>query len=103
MAGEKVEGLTVAPISAALRSRYDLAETVRGVVVTAVEARSEAGRLRFQPGMVIVQANGRNVSTVRELRDAVEAARSANRPGVLLLVRTSAGNAPIVLPFAKSE
>ena len=103
VAGEKVEGLTVAPISAALRSRYDLAETVRGVVVTAVEARSEAGRLRFQPGMVIVQANGRNVSTVRELRDAVEAARSANRPGVLLLVRTSAGNAPIVLPFAKSE
>ena len=103
VAGEKVEGLTVAPISAALRSRYDLAETVRGVVVTAVEARSEAGRLRFQPGMVIVQANGRNVSTVRELRDAVEAARSANRPGVLLLVRTTAGNAPIVLPFAKSE
>ena len=103
VAGEKVEGLTVAPISAALRSRYDLAETVRGVVVTAVEPRSEAGRLRFQPGMVIVQANGRNVSTARELRDAVEAARSANRPGVLLLVRTTAGNAPIVLPFAKSE
>ena len=40
---------------------------------------------------------------VKELRDAVEAARSANRPGVLLLVRTSAGNTPVVLPFAKSE
>ncbi|MNH53362.1 putative periplasmic serine endoprotease DegP-like precursor [compost metagenome] len=103
VAGEKVEGLTVAPITAALRSRYDLADSVRGVVVTAVEARSEAGRLRFQPGMVIVQANGRNVTTVRELRDAVEAARTARRPGVLLLVRTSGGNAPIVLPFAKSE
>jgi serine protease Do len=103
VAGEKVEGLTVAPITAALRSRYDLADSVRGVVVTAVEARSEAGRLRFQRGMVIVQANGRNVTTVRELRDAVEAARTARRPGVLLLVRTSGGNAPIVLPFAKSE
>ncbi|MFZ4166937.1 Do family serine endopeptidase [Brevundimonas sp. NPDC058933] len=103
VAGEKVEGLTVAPITPALRSRYELAETVRGVVVTAVETRSEAGRLRFQPGMVIVQANGRNVTTAKELRDAVEVARTARRPGVLLLVRTPAGNAPIVLPFAKPE
>ncbi|MET4682440.1 Do family serine endopeptidase [Brevundimonas faecalis] len=101
--GETVEGLTLAPISPALRTRYDLPAEARGVVVTAVEARSEAGRLRFQPGMVIVQANGRNVTTVRELRDAVAAARTAGRPGVLLLVRTSSGNAPIVLPFAKSE
>ncbi|WP_312148256.1 Do family serine endopeptidase, partial [Brevundimonas sp.] len=103
VAGEKVEGLTVAPISAALRSRYDLPESARGVVVTAVEARSEAGRLRFEPGMVIVQANGRNLTSVKDLRDAVEAVRAARRPGVLLLVRTLGGNAPIVLPFAKSE
>lgn len=101
--GEKVEGLTVSPMTAALRSRYDLPESARGVVVTAVEARSEAGRLRFQPGMVIVQANGRNLTSVKDLRDAVEEVRAARRPGVLLLVRTPGGNAPIVLPFAKSE
>jgi len=102
-AGEKVEGLTVAAISPALRSRYDLPADARGVVITAVETRSEAGRLRFQPGMVIVQANGRNLTSVKDLRDAVEAVRTARRPGVLLLVRTPSGNAPIVLPFAKSE
>ena len=101
--GEKVEGLTVAPISAALRSRYELPENVRGVVVTAVEARSEAGRLRFQPGMVILQADGRNLTSVKDMRDAVEAVKTARRPGVLLMVRTASGNVPIVLPFAKSE
>ncbi len=101
--GEKVEGLTVAPITAALRSRYDLPDNARGVVVTAVEPRSEAGRLRIQPGMVIVQADGRNLTSVKDLRDAVEAVRTARRPGVLLLVRTPNGNAPVVLPFAKSE
>lgn len=101
--GEKIEGLTVAPISAALRSRYDLSAETRGVVVTAVEAQSRAGRLGFRPGFVVLQANGRSVASVKEFRDAVEAARSAGRPGVLLLVRTPAGNNPVVVPFAKSE
>ncbi len=101
--GEKIEGLTVAPISVALRSRFDLPAETRGVVVTAIDAQSRAARLGFRPGFVVVQANGRAVSSVKEFRDAVEAARLANRPGVLLLVRTSAGNTPVVLPFAKSE
>ncbi|MGO4411088.1 Do family serine endopeptidase, partial [Brevundimonas sp. M-11_2] len=101
--GEAVEGLTVAPISAALRSRYDLSAEVQGLVVTAVSPQSRAGRLGFQPGMVIVQADGRRVSSVKDLQDAVERVKSSGRPGVLLLVRTPNGNAPIVLPFAKSE
>lgn len=103
VAGEKIEGLTVAPISAALRSRHDLPADVRGVVITAVEAQSRAGRLGFRPGFVVVQANGRAVTSVKDFRDAVEAARSAGRPGVLLLVRTPSGNNPVVVPFAKSE
>ncbi|AYG94181.1 Do family serine endopeptidase [Brevundimonas naejangsanensis] len=103
VAGEKVEGLTVAPISAALRSRYDLSAETRGVVITAVEAQSRAGRLGFRPGFVVVQANGRPVSSVKDFRDAVEATRAAGRPGVLLLVKTPNGNVPIVVPFAKSE
>lgn len=101
--GEKIEGLTVAPINAVLRSRHDLPADVRGVVITAVEAQSRAGRLGFRPGFVVVQANGRAVSSVKEFRDAVEAARAGGRPGVLLLVRTPSGNNPVVVPFAKSE
>ena len=53
--------------------------------------------------MVVVQADGRRVSSVKELQETVARVKSAGRPGVLLLVRTTNGNAPIVLPFAKSE
>lgn len=101
--GEAVEGLTVAPISAALRSRYELSADQQGLVITAVAQQSRAGRLGFQPGMVVVQADGRRVSSVKELQETVARVKSAGRPGVLLLVRTTNGNAPIVLPFAKSE
>nr|WP_314437689.1 Do family serine endopeptidase [uncultured Brevundimonas sp.] len=102
-AGEVVEGLTVAPISAALRSRYELPADVQGVVVTAVDQSSRAGRMSFQPGLVIIQANGRSVSSVADLKAAVQAVKSAGRPGILLLVRTPRGNTPVVLPLTGGE
>ena len=98
-AGEVIEGLTVAPVTAALRSRFDLPGDVEGLVITAVNQQSRAGRLGFQPGMVILQANGRRVGSTADLKGAVETVKNANRPGVLLLMRTPRGNAPIVLPL----
>jgi serine protease Do len=98
-AGEVVEGMTVAPITGALRSRFDLPDNVEGLVVTAVSPQSRAGQLRFQPGMVIMQANGRRVGSVADLKGAVETVKNAGRPGVLLLMRTPQGNAPVVLPL----
>lgn len=98
-AGEVVEGLTVAPANAALRSRFGLPTDVQGLVVTAVGQQSRAARLGFQPGMVILQANGRSVSSTADLKGAVEAVKSAGRPGILLLMRTPRGNSPVVLPL----
>ncbi len=98
-AGEAVEGLTVAPVTGALRDRYDIPAGVSGLVVTDVSAQSRAGRLGFRPGMVIVQANGRAVGSANDLKGAVDAVKAAGRPGVLLLVRTADGNRPIVLPL----
>lgn len=97
--GEVVEGLTVVPLTSALRNRFDIPTGVEGLVVTAVNPQSRAARLRFQPGMVILQANGRNVGSISDLKSAVEAVKNAGRPGVLLLVRTPQGNSPVVLPL----
>jgi serine protease Do len=69
--GEAVEGMTLAPLSEALRSRFSIPETVRGLVITAAVPTSRAGRAGVEPGFVIVQANGRPVSTVAELRAVV--------------------------------
>ena len=78
--------------------------------------REEVGQVRRKPlvrlgvgvdqptgaGFVILQANNRNVRTVADLRAAVAAARTAGREGLLLLVRTSQGNVPVVLELAKA-
>ena len=95
--GEAVEGLTVAPVTSALREQFDLPNGVEGLVVTSVDQQSRAARLRFQPGFVILQVNGRPIRAAGDFRNAVASARQAGRPGVLLLVRTPNGNSPIVL------
>ncbi|CAL1690746.1 Periplasmic pH-dependent serine endoprotease DegQ [Brevundimonas subvibrioides] len=96
-AGEVVEGMTVAPITEALRSRYSIDENVRGLVITGVAETSRAGRAQVPAGAVIMQANGRPVSSVAELREVIAAARTANRDSVLLLFRIPQGNRPFVL------
>ena len=101
--GEAIEGLTVAPITSALRSRYSIPAEVSGVVVTNVAPRSKAAEVRMPEGTVIQRANGRPINTPDEFKAAVGAARSAGRPGVLLLLRIQGSNTSWVLDLPKSE
>ncbi len=101
--GEVVEGLTVTPVTEALRSRYSIADGVEGLVITAAAQGTRAGRLGFEPGMVIVLADQRSVRSAADLRAAVARVRSAGRDGIVLLIRTTAGNRPVVLPLAATE
>jgi len=96
-----VEGATVSAITPALRARYRLPEDQGGVVVTAVQAGSAAADLGLQPGFVVVRAGQQAISSPDELRAAVAAARAANRPSILLFVRTptSQGTVPALLRF----
>jgi serine protease Do len=100
-AGEVVEGLALAPLTAAARSRLDLPPRIEGLLINGVAPNSRAARDGFQPGMVIMQANSRPVQTVADLRSAVDAVRQAGRSGILLLVRTSNGNSAVVLPLSR--
>ncbi|WP_309629946.1 Do family serine endopeptidase [Brevundimonas sp.] len=101
--GEVVEGMTLAPLTEALRSRYSIPDSVRGLVITSATETSRAGRAGVQPGFVILQANGRPISTVTEFRAVIEQARAANREGVLLLMRIPQGNRPFVLELSAAE
>jgi serine protease Do len=99
-AGASVGGLTVAPMSEALRRRYSIPAPVNGLVVTAAET---IGELNFRPGFVITRSGSGPIRTPAELQAAIDAARRANRPGVFLIVWTPQGNTPIVLPLSKPE
>ncbi|TPW05231.1 MAG: protease Do [bacterium] len=100
LAGTSVGGLTVAPMSEALRRRYSIPAPVNGLVVTAAET---IGELNFRPGFVITRSGSGPIRTPAELQAAIDAARRANRPGVFLIVWTPQGNTPIVLPLPKPE
>jgi serine protease Do len=98
--GVTVEGLTVTPVTTALRARYNLPEGINGLVITGIEQTSRAARIGFEPGMVILLADQRAVRTSNDLVEAIRRVKSRGGPGVALLVRTSQGNRPVVLPFA---
>lgn len=100
LAGASVGGLTVAPMSDALRRRYSIPAPVNGLVVTAAET---IGELNFRPGFVITRSGSGPIRTPAELQAAIDAARRANRSGVFLIVWTPQGNTPIVLPLPKPE
>jgi serine protease Do len=99
-AGQAVAGLNLAPMSPALRSRYDIPANVNGVVVTGVAA---GGDRRFQPGFVIMRVGNAPAASVAAVDNAVKAARAANAKSVFLLVWTPQGNQPVMLDLPKAE
>jgi serine protease Do len=83
-------GLSVRPMSAEDRTRYQLGANETGLIVTAVDPTSDAAQKGVRAGDVILQAGGRSMRTAQELTAAVEAARRAGRP-LLLQVDGRAG------------
>lgn len=101
---EPVEGLSVVPLTPALRSRHDLPDNVSGVLITNVARSTPAARLGLQAGLVITRANTRNVTSAADLRAVVAAAKQAGRPSVLLFIRTpQGGNVVAPLKFDDGE
>jgi serine protease Do len=98
-----VEGVSVAPLTAGIRARYSIPDSVTGVVIVDVSRGTEAAELGLQPGFVITRADTRAVTTPEEFRSAVAAVKAAGRPGVLLFVRTPQGNATVVLKFEADD
>ena len=100
---EPVEGLSVAPLTPALRSRYELPDNVNGVLITNVARSTPAARLGLRAGFVITRVNTRNVTSAADLRAVVAAAKQAGRPSVLLFIRTPQGNVVAPLKFDDGE
>jgi serine protease Do len=93
----------VSPLTAALKSRYSIADEVSGVVVTQVARGSKAAQGGLPVGTVISRAFSRPVNTPQELKAAIDAARAAGRPSVLLQVTAQGTTALIALELSKGE
>jgi serine protease Do len=87
-AGGKSLGLTVRPLTSALAKRLEVPDKT-GLVVTEVADGSPAAEAGIQSGDVIVEANGKQLRSVGELRQAV-ASQKAGEPTLLRIHRKDA-------------
>ncbi len=83
-------GITLQPLTAQLRQQLKLPDTVKGVVIAGINPGSDAASEGLQRGDIILQINQRLTTTPAEAAAAVDAARTAGRDTVLMLVQRGA-------------
>jgi len=92
VAPQKALGLSLAPLTPELARAASLPPTARGVVITSVDPNSDASEEGLQRGDLVISVNGGLVTSPAQVIAAVDTARKAGRPSVLLLVKR--GTAP---------
>ncbi len=80
-------GLTLSEITPELMEQFSLADSQEGVVITAIDAESEAASKGLLAGDVITEAGQIAVVAIDDFEDRVLEARDAGRKSILLLVR----------------
>ena len=79
-------GLTLAPVTEDLTEQYSLSVEA-GLVITGIDADSEAASKGLVEGDVITEAGQQTVASVEDFEARIEEAREGGRKSLLLLVR----------------
>src|SRR2546423_7899461 len=82
---KKTLGLELANLSDDLRRRYKIKDTVKGVVITGVDASSAAADKRLTPGDVIVEIAQETVANTGDLQAKIDKLKKDGRNTALLL------------------
>ncbi len=93
-------GMTLAPLDDLLRQKYQIVDTQKGVVVTAVAGDGPAADRGIKAGDVIVEVQQSEVSSPAQVQDGLEQARRQHRPSVVMLVQSGDGMRWVPLPIA---
>jgi len=88
---QKALGLDLAALSKDLRARYKIKDSVKGVVVTNVDASSDAAEKRLSAGDVIVEVAQEAVSSGADIQKRVDQLKKDGKKSVLLLVSNGEG------------
>jgi serine protease Do len=89
-------GLELSGITDEMRRRFNIKDSVKGVVVTRVDPNSAAADKRIQSGEVIVEVGQEPVSTPADVTRRVEALKKEGRKSALLLVANAQGEVRFV-------
>ncbi|WP_027529576.1 Do family serine endopeptidase [Bradyrhizobium sp. WSM3983] len=88
---QKALGLDLAVLNKDLRTRYKIKDTVKGVVVTNVDASSDAAEKRLSAGDVIVEVAQEAVASGADIQKRVDQLKKDGKKSVLLLVSNGDG------------
>jgi len=88
---QKTLGLNLSNMTDDLRSRYKIKDSVKGVVITGVDAQSPAADKRLNAGDVIVEVSQEQVGNTADLQKRVDQLKKEGRKSALLLVANAEG------------
>ena len=88
---KKTLGLELANLSDDLRKKYKIKDTVKGVVITGVDASSPAADKRLSAGDVIVEIAQEAVASADDFQAKIDKLKKDGRKSALLLVAGADG------------
>ena len=93
---ESAFGLQLADLTHAVRQRYKIKPSMKGVLITEVDPNSDAAGKGLRVGMVIDQVQTRQVATAAELRQRIEQSKKAGKKAVILRVISPDNNTKFI-------
>lgn len=93
---QRALGMEFSSLEADVRKRFNIKESVKGVVVTTVEPNSAAAEKRIQPGDTIVEINQEAVSRPQDVANKTKALKDSGRKSALFLVANPQGEVRFV-------
>ena len=93
---QKTLGLQLSGLTPELRTRFKIKESVKGVVITGVDAGSAAADKRLAAGSVIVAIEQEQVNAPADVQNRVEQLKKAGKKTALLLVASTEGDMQFV-------
>jgi serine protease Do len=89
---QKSLGLQLSNMSDDLRKKYKIKDSIKGVVITGVDAQSVAADKRLTPGSTIVAIEQEQMAGAADVQKKVDALKKAGKKTALLLVATAEGD-----------
>ena len=93
---KKALGLDLADLTTDLRKKNKIKDSVKGVLITAVEPDSPAAEKRLAPGMVIAEVQQQPVTNAADLQQRIEQLKKDGKKAVVLLVVSPNGDPSFV-------
>jgi serine protease Do len=84
---ERILGMTVGVVTDEIRQRFALDRDVSGLIVTELDATSDAYAKGIREGDIIAEVGREPVATPKEMQGRIEDAEQGGRNSILLLVR----------------